>query len=263
MGIAPRAATVDDVLAGLREDGYALVEDLLTAEEVARTRADLTRVLAETPTGRNDFEGHRTRRIYALFAKTREFDDRAIHPLLLGVLDRFLGHYQLSAPTGIEIGPGEVAQVLHHDDSIYPLLAPHADVVLNTMWPFDDFTIENGATRIIPGSHTWAPTRPVTKADEATAVQVEMRAGSVLFYTGTIRHGGGANRTDQPRLGVILEYVSSWLRPQENHVLAVPRDVAATLPERLQELLGYNIHPPFMGYVDGRHPRRALLGSRP
>jgi len=82
----------------------------------------------------------------------------------------------------------------------------------------------------------------------------------VLFYTGSVWHGGGANATDRPRLGVILEYASSWLRPQENHLLAVPRDLAAELPERLQELLGYNIHPPFMGYVDGRHPRRVLEG---
>ncbi len=261
MGITARAASVDDVLLGLDEDGYALVEDVLSPAEVAATRADLTRVLAETPTGRNDFEGHLTRRIYALFAKTRSFDEPAIHPLLLGVLDDFLGHYQLSAPTGIEIGPGEVNQVLHHDDSIYPLPVPHDEVVLNTMWPFDDFTVANGATRIIPGSHRWEPGRRPTAADEADVVQVEMRAGSVIFYTGSIWHGGGANRTDRPRLGVILEYVSSWLRPQENHVLAVPRDVAARLPDRLQELLGYNIHPPFMGYVDGRHPRRVLRES--
>ena len=85
-----------------------------------------------------------------------------------------------------------------------------------------------------------------------------MRAGSVLFYPGSLWHGGGANRTDRPRLGVILEYAASWLRQQENHLLAVPRELARTLPERLQELLGYNIRPPFIGYVDGRHPRRAL-----
>jgi len=87
-----------------------------------------------------------------------------------------------------------------------------------------------------------------------------MPAGSVMFYLGTLWHGGGANRTDRPRLGVVLEYVASWLRPQENHFLAVPRAVVAGLPERLQELLGYNVYPPFLGYVDGRHPRK-LLGT--
>jgi ectoine hydroxylase-related dioxygenase (phytanoyl-CoA dioxygenase family) len=85
-----------------------------------------------------------------------------------------------------------------------------------------------------------------------------MPAGSVMLYSGTVWHGGGANRTSERRLGVILEYVVGWLRAQETHVLAVPPEVVRTLPERLQELLGYNIYPPFLGYVDGRHPRRTL-----
>ena len=85
-----------------------------------------------------------------------------------------------------------------------------------------------------------------------------MPAGSVMFFTGSVYHGGGANNSDRPRLGTILEYVAGWLRPQENHVLAVPQDIVRTVPQRLQELLGYNIHPPFVGYVDGRHPLRSL-----
>ncbi|HEX2851066.1 MAG TPA: phytanoyl-CoA dioxygenase family protein [Acidimicrobiales bacterium] len=248
------ATSVEEVLAGLDEDGYAVVEGMVPRDEVAAIREELTAILDATPLGRNDFEGHSTRRIYALFAKTRRFDAWAVHPLLLGVMDAVLGHYQLSAPTGIEIAPGEVAQVLHRDDSIYPLPTPHGEVVMNTMWAIDDFTEENGATRILPGSHRW-DRRP---GPDDRPVLAEMPAGSVMFYTGSVWHGGGANRTDRARLGVILEYVVSWLRPQENHVLAVPRAVAAMLPERLQELLGYNIYPPFVGYVDGRHPRRVL-----
>ncbi|MGZ4711023.1 MAG: phytanoyl-CoA dioxygenase family protein, partial [Acidimicrobiales bacterium] len=179
-----------------------------------------------------------------------------VHPVMLGVLDRVLGHSQLSAPTGIEIGPGEPAQILHRDDSIYPLPEPHQEVVLNTMWAFDDFTPDNGATRFVLGSQRWEPGRR-PQPDDPIA-QAELRAGSVAFYTGSIWHGGGANRTDRPRLGVILEYVAAWLRPQENHVIGVAPDIVATLPEPLQEMLGYNIFPPFMGYVDGRHPRRFL-----
>jgi ectoine hydroxylase-related dioxygenase (phytanoyl-CoA dioxygenase family) len=247
----------DAVVDAMEADGYCIVEGVLAADEVAAARADLRRVLADVPTGRNDFEGYRTQRIYALFAKTRAFDGPAVHPLVLGVLDRVLGSYQFSAPTGICIGPGERSQVLHHDDSIYPLPRPHPEVVVNTMWALDDFTEENGATRFVPGSHRWTDRRP----DESTpTVQAVMPAGSVAFYNGSVWHGGGANRTDVPRLGVILEYVAGWLRPQENHLLGVPREVVVTLPERLQELLGYNVHPPFIGYVDGRHPRR-FLGS--
>ena len=88
-----------------------------------------------------------------------------------------------------------------------------------------------------------------------------MPAGSVMFYVGTVWHGGGANHTDERRLGVILEYCASWVRAQENHITAIGEDVIRTLDPKLQELLGYNIFPPFLGYVDGRHPRRTLMGE--
>ena len=247
---------VDEIVASLESDGFAVVEGILSQQEVSAIRSDLTEILNSLSTGRNDFEGFSTRRIYALFAKTRLFDAPATHPLVLGVLDRVLGpSYQLSAPTGIEIGPGETAQNLHTDDGIYPLPRPHQEVVLNTMWALDDFTEANGATRFVPGSHRWVDQTP----DETTRTKAaEMAAGSVLFFRGSLYHGGGANTTERTRLGTLLEYVVGWLRPQENHVLAVPRAIVRTLPTRLQELLGYNIHPPFVGYVDGRHPRRLL-----
>ena len=250
------SATGEQVARLLASDGYVIVSGLMSGGDVAAARADLGRVLETTPEGRNAFEGFATQRVYALFAKTRTFDQAAIHPLLLDVLDRVLGHYQLSAPTGIRIGPGEKAQILHTDDAVYPLTKPHPPVVLNTMWPLDEFTTENGATRFIPGSHRWPPGRTPTDDDEVR--QATLPAGTVLFYLGSLWHGGGANQTDAPRLGVILEYAVSWLRAQENHYLAVPRDTARDLPERLQELLGYNIYPPFLGYVDGSHPRKSL-----
>jgi len=258
--MVPATASAEEVARRLNEDGYVIVSDLMAEEEVAAARADLLRVLSATPTGRNAFEGYSTRRVYALFAKTRTLDQAAVHPLLLGVLDRVLGHYQLSAPVGIQIGPGEKAQVLHHDEDVYPLPWPHPPVVVNTMWPLDDFTEENGATRLVPGSHRWEPTRQPAAANEVRVAA--MRPGSALFYLGGVLHGGGANLTDRPRLGVILEYVVGWLRPQENHCLAVPRPVARKLLERLQELLGYNIYPPFLGYVDGHHPRKVPLADQ-
>lgn len=254
--VSALTATPAEVAARMMRDGYVVVEDMMTADEAATARADLDRVLAETKTGRNAFEGFSTQRVYALFAKTRTFDQAAIHPLLLGVLDEVLGHYQLSAPVGIRIGPGEQAQILHCDDSIYPLPRPHPPVVVNTMWPLDPFTEENGATRFVAGSHLWAPDRRPAEGEPLEAAT--MLLGSAMFYLGSLWHGGGANQTGRPRLGVILEYASAWLRPQENHCLAVPRSTVRDLPERLQELLGYNIYPPFVGYVDGSHPRRVL-----
>lgn len=255
----PAGAGVADIVAALAERGYALLAEFLTTAQVMAKREALAGLLAQTPTGRNKFEGFQTQRVYALFAKTRAFDDVALHPLVLGVLDEVLSHYQFSAPVAIQIGPGEAAQALHRDEDIYPLPRPHPPVVLNTMWALCDFTAANGATRLVPGSHLWDPERRPRQDEVVTA---EMPAGSVLFYVGSLWHGGGANHTDQPRLGVILEFVVAWLRAQETHLLAVSHEVVRELPERLQELLGYNIYPPFLGYVDGRHPRRALLTTR-
>jgi len=246
MPAMPATSAGQDVARRLMGDGYVVVTGMLTSSGAQAARADLDRVLRTTRTGRNSFEGFDTQRIYAL----------ATDPLLLDVLDRVLGHYQLSAPVGICIGPGETAQILHRDDAIYPVPEPHPPLVVNTMWPLDEFTAENGATRFVPGSHQWEPgRRPGPDDPVETAV---MSPGSALFYLGSLWHGGGANRTARPRLGVILEYAAGWLRQQENHCLAVPRDIARQLPERLQELLGYNIYPPFVGYVDGSHPRRVL-----
>jgi ectoine hydroxylase-related dioxygenase (phytanoyl-CoA dioxygenase family) len=254
--VSAATATGEAIAARLADDGYVIVTDMMSDADVQTARADLDRVLGTTKTGRNAFEGYSTQRVYALFAKTRTFDQAATHPLLLDVLDRVLGHYQLSAPVGIRIGPGEKAQILHCDDAIYPLPKPHPPVVVNTMWPLDEFTQENGATRFVPGSHRWEPDRHPTDADKVA--MATMTPGSAMFYLGGLWHGGGANQTSRPRLGVILEYAAAWLRPQENHCLAVPRDTVSRLPQRLQELLGYNIYPPFVGYVDGSHPLKVL-----
>src|SRR5262249_55730681 len=140
--------TVDEVVGQLDRDGFAVVEHYLSPEDVARKKADLHRILQTVPKGRNDFEGFETRRIYALFAKTRTFDDTATDPLLLGVLERVLGpSFQLSAPVGISIGPDETAQRLHRDENL-PIARPHQEMVMNSMWAIDDFTDENEATRV-------------------------------------------------------------------------------------------------------------------
>jgi ectoine hydroxylase-related dioxygenase (phytanoyl-CoA dioxygenase family) len=254
-------ATVTEVTDSLDEKGYALVEGLLPQHDAEARLAALTDLFAATPTGRNFFEGFHTQRVYAVFAKTRAFDDLAVHPLLLAALDHALGpHYQFSAPVALQIGPGEAAQVLHRDEDVYPLTRPHPPVVVNSMWALCDFTDANGGTRLVPGSHRWPEGR---RPDEREAVTVAMPAGSVLIYLGGLWHGGGANTTDRPRPGLLLEYVVSWLRPQETQLVAVPPEVVRGLPQRLQELLGYNVFPPFLGYVDGRHPRRVLDPARP
>ena len=250
--------SAERVLEDLDRDGYSIIEGYLDPADVSAKKADLQRVLDAVPTGRNDFEGFSTRRIYALFAKTRVFDAQAIDPLVLDVVERRLGPgFQLSAPVGISIGPGEIAQPVHRDDDVYPLERPHRDLVVNTMWALDDFTEENGATIVFPGSHTDTEKKPV----ESEARRAVMPAGSLMVYLGGLAHGGGANQTDRSRLGVIIEYCASWLRPQENHFLGVPKQIVKELPRRLQELLGYNVVG-LLGNVDGRHPLKYLDDQR-
>lgn len=246
------------ILEDLDRDGYSIIKGYLDSDDVAAKKADLQRVLDSVPTGRNDFEGYSTRRVYALFAKTRLFDEQAIDPLVLDVVGRRLGAgFQLSAPVGISIGPGEIAQPVHRDESVYPLERHHRDLVVNTMWALDDFTEENGATVVFPGSHRSTGVQPA----ESGARRAVMPAGSLMIYLGGLAHGGGANRTGRSRLGVIIEYCAGWLRPQENHVLGVPKQIVADLPRPLQELLGYNVVG-LLGNVDGRHPLKYLDDNR-
>jgi len=247
----------DEVVAQLDSQGYCIVDGLLDRNAVDAIRTELRQLLADVPAGRNPFEGYRTRRLYAIFAKTRVCDAMACNPLILEVVARVLGRDALlGGPTGIDIEPGEVAQVLHRDEDQYPVPQPAwTDLVLNVMWALDDFTESNGATRIVADSHRG---QILEVGPETATFAAEMPAGSAMLYLGSLWHGGGANVTDQARLGVAMIYVAGWLRTQENQVIAVPRDTVRTLEPRLQELLGWGTYRDFLGAVDGRHPRKSL-----
>lgn len=259
-GIRLVVIALDDVLKTLERDGYAVLRGTLSPAGIAAVHAEVGRWLAATPAGRNPFEGFRTQRVYNLAGKSRVFDPLIEHPLVVSLCDAVLApQYQLSSAVAICLGPGERAQALHHDDQLFPVPRPRPPLVLSAMWAIDGFTEANGATRVIPGSHRWAGERP----DAATpTVPVEMPRGSLLVYVGTLWHGGGANRTDRVRVGVNINYNRGWLRQQENQYLGVPREVAAGLSETMRRLIGYDVHPPFIGYVDGRHPARSLERPR-
>ncbi len=248
-------SSIEQVTAELTANGFVIIEGVLGPKNIRQKRKELTELLAAVQPGTNSFLGFDTRRVFALLAKVRCFDDAVLHPTILGVMDEVLEHYQLCVSTGIEIGPGESAQTLHADDGVYPLPTSMGPLTVNSMWAIDDFTETNGATRVIAQSHRRSEKRAESHAQVVVAT---MPAGSVLIYLGSLLHGGGSNTTDRPRLGVVLEYAVSWLRPQENLGLTYPPDLVRPLPKRLQELLGYNLYPPLLGYVDGRHPEELL-----
>jgi ectoine hydroxylase-related dioxygenase (phytanoyl-CoA dioxygenase family) len=254
--------------------GYLIFERVLSPDGVAEIRAALAPHLARDLKGRNDFEGERTNRVYALMAKSPVFADLAIHPLALAFAEAELGQTcLLSAMLAINLHPGETVQPWHTDDGTAKMPRPRPALGISTFWAIDDTTEQNGATEIIPGSHLWdgeiiqgalkqediaSKGADRDSGDRADAVKLAMPSGSLAITKGTLWHRGGANRSDRPRLIITPQYCAGWLRQLENMVLAVPAETAEKLPERARELIGYSIHPPFMGYVDGVHPRKAL-----
>jgi ectoine hydroxylase-related dioxygenase (phytanoyl-CoA dioxygenase family) len=266
----------------IRTQGWVVIPDLVPAADLPVMRQALTPHLGAMLLGRNNFEGHETQRVYSLVGKHAVFAALAEHPRVMALCDAFLApNYLLTASQAICIRPGETPQPWHTDDSFYPIPRPRPAISLSTIVAIDPFTAENGATQLIPGSHRWddaavdamnrlipsetvphgerrpAPPPEVAGLD-ARAVDLVMPAGAAVVFLGTLVHRGGANRSDAPRLALSNQYCEPWARPQENYLLSVPRATAAAMSPRLQALLGYSVHPPFMGHQNGLHPRRVL-----
>lgn len=259
-----RADDVDTVLGVLARDGAAVLDDALDASALIRLEAALDPWFARAPCGDGVFFGRRTQRFSALLHKARETIPLALDPLLLPVAERALGagtrrcdRIQLNLTQAIGIGEGEPAQHLHRDDDFFPFPRDF-ELMLNVMWTLDPFTAANGATRIAPGSHKWDRKRAPAPDELAIA---EAPPGAAILWSGSALHGGGANTTDRVRRGVVMSYSVGWLAPAEKLLLSIPPETARTLPERLRQLIGYQIHRPNLGWIEGRDPIEWLHGS--
>ncbi len=248
----PADSTAEQVAAVLARDGVAVVDHLVAPDVMDRARAELAPWLDATRAGPDEFSGRRTRRTGGLVARSATCRDLVAHPLVLGTVGAVLSHatrFQLHLTQIIAIGAGEPAQMIHRDQWAYDFFPfPKGyEAQCNTIWAMTDFTQENGATRVIPGSNHFDDRLEFTEADTEPAA---MEKGSVLFYTGSIYHGGGANRSAATRYGVNITYNLSWLRQEENQYLSVPLEVARTLPVDLLRLIGYARGAYALGYVD-------------
>jgi len=260
-------------------DGYLVFENVLDEKTLADIRDALAPYLDTPLKGRNDFEGTKTNRVYALLAKHPIFADLAIHPLALAFAKAELGEsLRLSACLAIQLHRDETVQPWHYDDAHIQAPRPRDAWGMSAFWAIDETTAKNGATQFIRGSHKWGDDQsPITlytpvfenrgkdyseKDNEYDIVTPELPVGSLMIAKSTLWHRGGANKTDTPRTIITPQYCVGWARQLENMVLAVPPETAAQLPKRVQELLGYSIHAPFMGYVDGMHPSKALKPSK-
>jgi ectoine hydroxylase-related dioxygenase (phytanoyl-CoA dioxygenase family) len=254
--------TAEDVVEVLKQNGCTIIRNLVDSSLMDAIDTELQPFLEATAFGRDDFAGFQTKRTGSLIARSPSFHQLAMHPLILDTAAKILGPYcqkfQLHLTQAIRLAPGETAQTLHRDQLVYsPFRFPQGmECEVHTIWALTDFTEENGATRVIPGSQMWEDDHIPTQEDTVAAI---MPKGSVLVFTGSVYHGGGTNRSSESRIGIQAGYNLGWLRQEENQYLAVPPSVACQLPEKLQSLIGYTLGGYALGYFgDVQHPKEAL-----
>ncbi len=256
------------VVAALKRDGAVIIRNQVDDQTADAVLAELRESFDTV--GRcdeDDFNGYKTLRVSGILAVSPASADLVGHPRVLEIADAILLanclNYRIGSLTGIEIHPGEMDQDLHMDDGIYPIRFPDIPFQISAMWSLNDFTEENGATRVVLGSHLRPESKGrrgssvpgdrdpqlATRHDRArlagpdeNVVQAVMPKGSVLFYLGSTFHGGGANKTDTPRAGLINTYALGWLRQEENQYLSVPREIADGYPDHIRRLMGYQMH---------------------
>ncbi len=260
----PATASADEVAAELLAHGVVVVEQLVDADACDRLAAELGPWLDQTPFGGDAFSGHHTRRTGGLLSRCPTSAALVANPLVLDVVDRVLWPkkttFQLHLTQSIAIGPDSPAQVLHRDHWCFDFFPfpRDVDVEVSTIWALTDFHEANGATRVVPDSHRTPDDTSYTPADSLPA---EMPRGSVVMYLGSTVHGGGANVSDEVRIGINVDYVLGWLRQEENQYLTYTLDEVRGFPERIQRLLGYEPGAYALGYIDGGRSPMTLLGA--
>ena len=240
---------LDEQILALKNDGAIVVRDLASTALVDQVASELQPYFdTQGHNFEDDFNGYATRRLASTLAYSSAAADLIEQTHVLALLDPVLlpncSNYRIGSSTGIEIHAGEKAQVLHQDDVIYPIRIPGIDWQVSVMWALSDFTVENGATHVVPGSHRL---ERESGYEDAPSVQATMNRGSALFYLGATWHGGGANRSKAPRMGLVTTYALGWLRQEVNHYLTVPREKAQGYSRTVQNLMGYRCHGPYLG----------------
>lgn len=247
----------------IRDDGFTVIENAAAPDLVDGLIGALLRIEKEHNLGpaKTSFEGFKTLRINNLLTYDDIFWEVPLHENVLPIVEAiFDKECLLSSFCSLVLGPGQEAQPMHEDTQLIPLPRPHIPITLNAIWALSDFRTDNGATRIVPGSH---------KLDHAPeygrqydSVVATMPAGSVMLFDSALWHAGGANESDGRRFAFSCAYCWGWMRQQENLQLGIPKEVAARFPRRLQELCGYGIYKGQFGHIDNRDPIELLGRER-
>ena len=257
----PSNSSTDDIIEVLEKDGAAIVDDFVSQEWLSefnsaiQTSIDNYKPFDYGEPEAEEFLGRQTVRLNGLIRKAPNYIDLITDDRLLTIMDHFLtpncGQYRLNSSEIIEIHGGETAQELHWDDVIWPahFWAPDLLLQFNVMIAATDFTESNGATLVVPGSHKWDHSKRQPKQKEIT--QAVMKAGSAVFIPGKTLHGGGNNTDGIKRRAIVASYVLGWLRTQENHFLHTSIDEAMKWPERVRQLLGYDLYAHYDENIQG------------
>ncbi|HAH08972.1 MAG TPA: phytanoyl-CoA dioxygenase [Alphaproteobacteria bacterium] len=239
----------DTLLAALRQDGALILREAITPAQVDALHTELRPYVEATAAGRDSFTGTKTTRTGALVARSPLTRALIMDPRILALCDGLLKpnceRYQLHLGQLIRIMPGQEAQAIHRDRWAWGPYLKGIEPQLNTIWAVTDFRRENGATQVVPGSVDWPDDR---QAQPHEITWAEMPRGSVIVYTGSVFHGGGANVSDTERWGLNLTYSLGWLRQEENQYLSCPPEIARGLDPALQALVGYAMASYALGY---------------
>ncbi len=251
---------VADIWAAIDTDGAVIIDDFLAPAVLEKLRSDCSSAIAAHTPGASSghdfwkaFHGTETKRITGLADLSPAWGELLCDPLYKGMGDHYLGvdNYYLNTGQLICIGPGETEQMLHRDELNWPEAAGRdEEITITAIFALTDFTEENGATVVAPGSNHWPGATPEVLPEQTC--QAVMPAGAALLYSGKVIHGGGPNKSeDQWRVGLHAGFVLGWLRAEECHQLTTSIDVAKTLPEHAQRMLGFRSYVP---------PKAARLG---
>ena len=258
---APSADPESNWSERLLENGYCMIPNLMSPSKVRALHDDLRERFEKTGFSDGDFYGRRTKRFGGLLKRSAHAAAFVQNPLILDIAQSVLGlhcdRFQLNLTQALEIWPGEPEQLPHRDQDMWQGPKGQIEYLINVMWPFTPYRRENGATVLWPNSHKH---QGASRPPRSEAIEAEMDPGSALLFLGSTLHGGGSNRTEAPRAGMIVSYSLGWLKPYENQWLTYPPHIARNFSPELAALVGYRQHRPNLGNVDGRCPS-LLLGD--
>lgn len=257
------SAIIDHAVQGLLRDGFTVVPRAIEPDHIGRLEADVDPYFVATPWCQGAFYGERTRRFGSLLRRSHHMTALVMHASIRAIVDHILlpgcDRIQLNLTQAIEIHPGATAQFPHRDQDMWPGPKERTEYLVNVMWPLSPFRVENGGTRLWPGSHRCEE----SSLPEADAVVPAVLQGDALLFLGSTLHGGGAHRAIAPRRGIVVSYCLGWLKPFELQWLVYPPEIARSFSPELAALVGYAQHRPNLGNVEGQCPSILLRDDVP